>query len=166
MNRQPSHPCEPAPCPPATRTDLLRSRLPRRRVLSLALLLATPIVFGQPYAVDWSTTDAGGGTSGGGDYTLSGTIGQADTAVMRGDSYVLEGGFWPGVIVPSTTEAPTLVLQFTGDRVWVSWSPATPGFRLEQTTDLLAPDWSVAPAGNPVALPLSTHAQFYRLRLP
>ncbi|MHC4463712.1 MAG: hypothetical protein ACYS6W_11830 [Planctomycetota bacterium] len=48
------------------------------------------------YVLDWSTIDGGGGTSSGGPYTLTGTIGQPDAAYSTGGSYELLGGFWPG----------------------------------------------------------------------
>lgn len=40
------------------------------------------------------TVDSGGGTSTGGDYALSGTIGQADAGEMSGGDYAVSGGFW------------------------------------------------------------------------
>lgn len=46
------------------------------------------------YGLSWLTIDSGGGTSQGGPYRASFTIGQADTAVMAGDGYTLTGGFW------------------------------------------------------------------------
>ncbi len=46
------------------------------------------------YQLNWYTADGGGGTSAGGVYTLSGTIGQADAGLMGGGSYTLAGGFW------------------------------------------------------------------------
>ncbi len=53
------------------------------------------------YDLSWSTLDNGGGTSSGGVYSLSGTIGQADAAgngtASSGGSFVLSPGFWPGV---------------------------------------------------------------------
>lgn len=48
------------------------------------------------YSIDWYTIDGGGGTSTGGPYTLTGTIGQADAAVSSAAEYVLSAGFWPG----------------------------------------------------------------------
>ena len=48
------------------------------------------------YSLDWWTVDGGGGTATGGDYTLSGTVGQADANVLTGGEYTLSGGFWPG----------------------------------------------------------------------
>ncbi len=52
----------------------------------------------QPYEVSWYTIDGGGGTSTGGLFELSGTIGQHDAgATLSGGSFELSGGFWPGV---------------------------------------------------------------------
>ena len=48
------------------------------------------------YELSWSTIDGGGGTSSGGPYTLTGTIGQPDAAWSSGGQYELLGGFWPG----------------------------------------------------------------------
>jgi hypothetical protein len=68
-------------------------------VLAAALACAlTTEAQAQPYAIDWSTIDGGGGTVQGGSYTLSGTIGQPDaSAPLVGPTYTLTGGFWPGV---------------------------------------------------------------------
>jgi hypothetical protein len=60
------------------------------------------------YDLSWTTLDNGGGTSSGGVYSLSGTIGQADAAssgtASSGGSFVLSPGFWPGV---QTAAGPT-----------------------------------------------------------
>ncbi len=48
------------------------------------------------YEISWSTIDAGGGTSSGGPYTLTVTIGQPDAGDMAGGDYELAGGFLPG----------------------------------------------------------------------
>lgn len=48
------------------------------------------------YDIRWHTIDGGGGTSSGGAYTLTGTIGQHDAAYSEGEGYELLGGFWPG----------------------------------------------------------------------
>jgi hypothetical protein len=49
------------------------------------------------YSIDWHTVDGGGGTSAGGVYTVSGTVGQPDAGKLSGGSYTLEGGFWGGM---------------------------------------------------------------------
>ena len=118
------------------------------------------------YSIDWATIDGGGGTSTGGVYAVSGTIGQSDAGTMNGGNYSLQGGFWPGVTVPSTGEAPILFIQLSGDSAVISWSPATPGFALEATTDLAVAIWTAAPVGNPVTILTSSPAKFYRLRKP
>ena len=119
------------------------------------------------FAIDWYTIDGGGGTSSGGSYTLSGTIGQPDAGTLSGGTYTLEGGFWPGLVVPSATGAPTLFIQLSGANVIISWSPGTAGFTLEQTDSLSAPLWSTGPGGNPTA-PITAHSgtKFYRLQKP
>ena len=48
------------------------------------------------YELTWHTIDGGGGVSSGGQYIVSGTIGQPDACVMSGGSYEVLGGFWPG----------------------------------------------------------------------
>ena len=69
------------------------------KALSLftALLITVSIVHAD-YKIDWYTIDGGGGTSNGGNYVLSGTIGQADAAESQGSSFIVAGGFWSGGI--------------------------------------------------------------------
>src|SRR5438477_1677189 len=109
----------------------------KKNLLSvLAGALVLPVVANAQCAIDWLTVDGGGGTSSGGSFTLTGTIGQPDAGRLSGGNYTLEGGFWPGIIVPGTSEAPTLFIQLFGGSVMISWSPATSGFTLEQTDSL------------------------------
>ena len=69
-------------------------------ILSSAVALAQT---GDGFDLSWSTIDGGGGTSSGGAFSLSGTVGQPDASVaMTGGSYTLQGGFWAGV--PPTYE--------------------------------------------------------------
>jgi hypothetical protein len=62
-----------------------------------AALLITPVAVAQ-YDIDWYTFDGGGDMwTAGGDFALSGTIGQPDAGVtMTGGDFALTGGFWPG----------------------------------------------------------------------
>ncbi|MBC8094301.1 MAG: hypothetical protein H7Y43_00685, partial [Akkermansiaceae bacterium] len=65
---------------------------------SLGILLAwVATADAQPFAIDWHTIDGGGGTSTGGVYSVSGTIGQPDAGRMSGGNYSIDGGFW-GII--------------------------------------------------------------------
>lgn len=117
-------------------------------------------------AVDWSTVDAGGGTSSGGQYAVSGTVGKPDAGIMAGGRYAIAGGFWPGLIVESENGAPTLYIQASGVAVQIGWSPATAGFTLEMAENLSAPSWVSAPSGNPVSVPAAGQSRFFRLRRP
>jgi hypothetical protein len=71
----------------------------KRTVLSLAVMLVlAPAALAQDFAVDWWTIDGGGAMlTVGGDFELSGTIGQPDAGVvMTGGDFELAGGFWAG----------------------------------------------------------------------
>jgi len=70
---------------------------------SVAFLGASNVV-GDDFEIDWWTVDGGGDMWGyGGDYELSGTIGQPDVgAVLTGGDFALTGGFWFVPAGPST----------------------------------------------------------------
>jgi len=46
------------------------------------------------YGLSWWTVDAGGGSSTGGNFVLTGTVGQAEPGLMNGGNYSITGGFW------------------------------------------------------------------------
>jgi hypothetical protein len=134
---------------------------------TLALVIFTSAAQAQ-YAIDWFTLDGGGGTSSGGNFTLTGTIGQPDAGTLNGGNYTLQGGFWPGIVVPATGEAPALFIQLAATSLMILWSPTTPGFSLEQSSSLLPGSWVPAPSGadNPATIPLGSGPTFYRLKKP
>lgn len=63
-----------------------------------ATLLAAPAWAGAPWTIDWWTLDGGGEVfTFGGDWALSGTIGQWDATAhthATGGAWALTGGFW------------------------------------------------------------------------
>src|ERR1035441_1581848 len=65
--------------------------------MALSLAMVAIVAQAQNYTVDWFTMDGGGGTSTGGVYSVSGTIGQADAGRLSGGNYTLDSGFW-GII--------------------------------------------------------------------
>ncbi len=65
---------------------------------TMMLALAAAAHAGGEFTLDWMTIDGGGGTSVGGNFELSGTIGQPDAGgPMTGGNFTLVGGFWPGI---------------------------------------------------------------------
>ncbi len=66
----------------------------KKIIVLLVLILSLPAP--ADYELSWSTIDGGGGVSSGGQYVLTGTIGQPDAAWSSGGQYELLGGFWPG----------------------------------------------------------------------
>ena len=123
----------------------------------------------QTYSIDWHTSDGGGGTSAGGNFTLSGTIGQPDAGVMSGGAYTLTGGFWALPMLVQSSNAPTLHITNAAPgfaTIW--WTPATPGFTLQSTDSLAPTNWVNAPSGttNPATVPATLPARFYRLFKP
>jgi len=65
-------------------------------VLSVSMILSVPAQGNGLYEITWHTIDGGGGTSSGGRYVLTGTIGQPDAEWSSGSKYELLGGFWAG----------------------------------------------------------------------
>lgn len=141
----------------------------RRRLIMAGGFLALAVSgFAQPYAIESSTIDGDGGTSSGGRFTLTGTIGQPDAGTLRGGGFTLEGGFWPATIVVAVPDGPILTIEQQGANVRLTWSPATPGFVLQQSNTLVPNSWANAPSGtqNPVTLPAGETASYFRLVRP
>ena len=132
----------------------------------LGLLLLMPFsLSAQNYKIDWFTIDGGGGTSSGGPYTLSGTIGQPDAATLTGGSFSLIGGFWGGAFAVQQVGSPTLSIQRAGGNVIISWDPNATGFVLQESPSLSPASWSnVGGAVSGGSLPTSGETKFYRLR--
>ena len=111
-------------------------------LLSFALLLPA-VALAQPFSIDWHTVVGGGGTSAGGVYSLSGTVGQPDAGgPMTGGSYSVTGGVWSLLAVVPTAGAPTLTITHSGNTVMVSWPYPSTGWTLEQNPNVTPANWS------------------------
>jgi len=129
----------------------------------------------QNYSIDWFTIDGGGGTSTGGVYSVSGTIGQPDAGpAMSGGNYSLTGGFWSLLSVAQTPGAPLLnIFRTSTNTAVVSWPWPSTGFSPQQTTNLNTANW-VTPAEtinnngavNFIIVSPPTGKRFYRLKSP
>ena len=102
MTRSP--PSRHAVTPTSVRRTPNRHGWPRSavRAVAAALLLVSTALSAQDFSIDWHTIDGGGevlAETVGGQWQLSGTLGQWDStelqAVSGGASWTLTGGFWP-----------------------------------------------------------------------
>jgi hypothetical protein len=145
----------------------------------LGILLLTLMAFclwaQAQYSIDWSTIDGGGGTSTGGVYTVTGTIGQPDAGAMSGGSFTLQGGFWSVVAAVQTPGAPYLTVTRSNNAVIVSWPLPADGWVLEYTNALpqlsvpwpqLAPPYQTNGANLLFTEPVPGGNRFYRLHKP
>jgi hypothetical protein len=158
----------------------MKALKPAIRISKLLPTLSTPIWLllfataarAQSYAIDWFTVDGGGGTSTGGIYSISGTVGQPDAGMMSGSNYSLVGGFWSVVSAVQTPNAPLLSVENLGGSVRVFWLRSATGWLLDQSLTVTG-IWSQ------VAFPYVTNAtdisitvseatgnSYYRLRHP
>jgi hypothetical protein len=144
-----------------------------KMILILSLLLPAT-GFAQQYSIDWYTVAGGGGTSSGGQYTVSGTVGQPDAGVaMTGGSYSLTGGFWSLIAVVQTPGLPNLTITFVGpNSVTVSW-PNTGSYTLLQNSNLAGGSWTTSGytittsnSTNSVTITPPTGNLFFRLSSP
>lgn len=142
-------------------------------------LLAMWVAAGQAqtYSIDWYKVAGGGGTSTGGVYSVSGTIGQADAGpTMSGGSYTLTGGFWSILQAVQTPEAPYLtVFRTETNTVAVWWPLPDQGWKLQYSGNLSASPvvWTEIPPPYPTNAtacyytePLPQGNRFYRLHKP
>jgi hypothetical protein len=124
------------------------------------------------YSIEWYRIASGQGTSTNQQFTLSGTIGQADGAgTMRGGNYALASGFWSFISVVPTPGAPELAIALSGPRtVLISWPAPSTGFVLQQNATFNAVQWvdvtervTSTPVANLVEVPFANGTTFYRL---
>lgn len=106
--------------------------------LSILALFSCCLSASAQYSIDWYKIGGGGGTSTGGVYSISGTIGQHDATAngaLSGGNYSLTGGFWALISVVQTTGAPTLYISHSGSAVTVYWQDVS-GWTLQQNNNL------------------------------
>lgn len=147
-----------------------------KKIFLIFSLLVPTISFAQSYSIDWYNIAGGGGTSTGGVYSVTGTIGQHDAGgPMTGGSYSVTGGFWALISVVQTAGLPNLIITHSSNSVIVSWpDPATNSFTLQQTANLANPgDWAAtvyiittANGTNSITIMPPTGNLFFRLSQP
>jgi hypothetical protein len=153
-----------------------RSNKPRQTIcLSIAIFLTGFFsTAAQEARVDWFSIDGGGGSSSGGIYSVSATIGQLDVGAMSGGEYSMQGGFWS--ILALEPDVVPLLRIARGDptHVLILWPAPSAGWTLEESPTL-GPSANWTPVGAPVNVngtentvtqPVTPGGRFYRLRHP
>ena len=118
---------------------------------------------------------SGGGTSSGGNFSVTGTIGQHGTDSLAGGNFALQGGFWSSAVAIQTAGVPHLSIVRSGNNYILSWPDTGATFVIEVTSTLqtTATAWGNSGASptlsngtNTVTLPVQAGRFFYRLRFP
>jgi hypothetical protein len=147
--------------------------LPQAILLLSALFAILPAANAQSYSIDWYKIAGGGGTSTGGVYSVSGTIGQPDASgALSGGNYSVTGGFWSLISVVPSAGAPTLTITHSGNSVKVLWPYPSTGWTLQQNPNLATASWSTSGgiandgANNFITIPSPAGNLFFRLSHP
>ena len=140
--------------------------------ITAALLLITLAAQAQNYFIDWYKVSGGGGSSTGGTYQVSGSIGRHDAGgPMTGGNFSLTGGFW-ALYAVQPPGAPLLRIFLTPtNTAVVAWPYPSTGWNLQQNTNLATTNW-VTPAQtvnnngtiNYIIVNPPTGNRFYRLK--
>jgi hypothetical protein len=158
----------------------MKRNTPARRLVPLSFLaglllsgaVGTASLRAQSYSMSWSKIAAGQATSTNGQFSVTGTVGQADaTAPLLGGSYAVTGGFWSFISVVQTPGSPELDIALRGPQtVLISWPAPSTGFVLQQTSALGTAAWvdvtnsvTSTPLVNQVEVTFIQGNTFYRL---
>ncbi|HRI16542.1 MAG TPA: hypothetical protein PLX89_26410 [Verrucomicrobiota bacterium] len=118
-----------------------------KAAVSIGVLGLVGLATAQNLSIDWHTIDGGGGTSSGGPFSLSGTIGQSDVGAqpMTGGNFTLTGGFW-SLSAVQTPDAPLLKIRLiSADSAQLSWPSPSTDVVLQVNSDLNSTNWVNAP---------------------
>ncbi len=128
----------------------------------------------QSYSIDWYKVAGGGGTSTGGVFEVSGTIGQPDAGpTLTGGSSAVTGGFW-ALSALQTPGAPTLRIYLSSpSSAVVAWLAPATGFVLQENSNLNTTNWITSAATvttisgtNQISVAPPTGNKFFRLYHP
>ena len=146
-----------------------------KKLFLLFGLLVPSLGFAQTYSIGWYKISGGGGTSTGGTFQVSGSIGQHDAGPvpMSGGNYSLTGGFW-ALYAVQTPGAPLLSVSLTTtNTVLISWPNPSTGFTLQGNSALGNPGWAdvtnsftIVSGQKQVIVAPPVGNQFYRLKNP
>jgi hypothetical protein len=111
--------------------------------ITAALLLITLAAQAQNYSIDWYKVSGGGGSSTGGTYQVSGSIGRHDAGgPMTGGNFSLTGGFWALYAVQTPGASLLRIFLTPTNTAVVAWPYPSTGWNLQQNTNLATTNWA------------------------
>ena len=115
----------------------------RRLLVPFLMVAAISTALAQTYDISWHTIAGGGGTSSGGTYSVTGTIGQSAAGNLSGGAYSLTGGFWGIISAVQVPGSPLLSIMSSSvaNHVVIAWPAASTGFVLQQDPSLGNSNW-------------------------
>jgi hypothetical protein len=132
-------------------------------------------LWAQDYAMNAQGIPGGGGSSSGGPYRLTGSIGQATAGGnLTGGNYSIAGGFWSQVSVVQTPGAPWLTLSQSNGQLTISWPTPASNWVMQTNSNLsnsggwTASGYAVSTHNgiSTVVVPLQSGNLFFRLAQP
>lgn len=133
----------------------------------LTTLASFCVVATADFSLNRAVIAGGGGTSSNAQFSLVGTLGQPDAGgPMANGPFVITGGFWTLPMAIQIPGGPILhIVPATPGFATLSWTPATTGFVLQESTLLSPTNWINAPSlsTNPITVPAAVAQKFYRL---
>src|SRR5271165_812338 len=108
-------------------------------LITTGLSLLTLGTQAQSYSIDWDVIAGGGGTTTGGVYSVSSTIGQIVAGgSLAGGAYSFSSGFW-SLYAVATSGAPALSILLSDPKtVVVAWPSSATGWTLQHSADLVS----------------------------
>lgn len=124
--------------------------------------MTSPAAYGQSYSITSGNISAGGGTSSGGAYSVTGSIGQQDAgSTSGGGAYSFSGGFFGQYMALQQIGAPHIVIRTAaGGNVQVVWGANVLGWILQANAGELAPNSWVDVVGAPIVSGAEQFHQF------
>jgi hypothetical protein len=117
-----------------------------KTLMFLALVAAAALVpldlRAQPFSIPWSTVDGGGGTSTGGGFAVSGTVGQPDAGRASGGDFSIQGGFWGFAAAVQETGPLLEIFNTATNAIVVRWPYPSTGFILQENSDVTTTNWT------------------------
>jgi len=112
-----------------------------KKTMFATMLALVSFAASAQYSIDWFKVSGGGGTSSGGNFSVSGTIGQPDASgALTGGNFSLAGGFW-SLYAVQIAGCPLLFIRLVApNSAVVSWANIG-NYTLQTNSNLATANW-------------------------